>query len=124
MTVEKPRKTKGETKCPLWKKDVYYVCHTCEFYTLVRGKHPQTGEVFDNWGCALALLPIIGIENSQMQRQTGAALESFRNTFAEAADAMLEVAENRRIGNVVETGRIVDEAARSGERGVRNTKQK
>ena len=30
-------------------------------------------------GCAVTWLPMLMIENSQQQRQTGAAVESFRN---------------------------------------------
>jgi hypothetical protein len=45
----------------------------------LRGNNPNTGEPVDEWGCAIAWLPILTIENSQQQRQTGAAIESFRN---------------------------------------------
>ena len=65
--------------CPLHKEDMSKVCHKCPFWTLVRGKHPQTDAEIDRWSCSLAWLPILMIENSQMQRQTGAAIESFRN---------------------------------------------
>ena len=41
--------------------------------------NPQTGEEVDEWECAVKMMPILLIENSQMQRQTGAAIESFRN---------------------------------------------
>lgn len=52
---------------------------------LVRGKHPQTGADVDEWGCAMSWLPVLLIENSQQQRQTGAAVESFRNEVAKNA---------------------------------------
>lgn len=76
--VEKPR-AKAGMLCPLWKKDMSKVCHTCEWWTHLRGKHPQGEEIIDQWGCAIAWLPVLMVENSQMQRQTGAAVESFRN---------------------------------------------
>jgi hypothetical protein len=41
--------------------------------------NPNTGEQVDDWGCAIAWLPVLLIENSQQQRQTGAAVESLRN---------------------------------------------
>ena len=44
-----------------------------------RGNHPQTGELIDEWGCEVTWMPTLLIENSQQQRQTGAAVESFRN---------------------------------------------
>jgi hypothetical protein len=51
----------------------------CAWFIQVRGKNPNTGEDVDEWGCATAWQPILIIENSQQQRQTGAAIESFRN---------------------------------------------
>ena len=45
----------------------------------VNGTNPNTGEIIDDWGCSIAWLPVLMIENSQQQRQTGAAVESFRN---------------------------------------------
>ena len=65
--------------CPLHKQDMSLVCHKCPLWVLVRGKHPQSNEEIDRWDCSLGLIPMLLIENSQMQRQTGAAVESFRN---------------------------------------------
>ena len=76
--TEKPRRKPG-TFCPLWRKDVSKVCHTCEFYIAVRGKNPQSEEEFDRWGCAWSFVPLLLIENAQQTRQAGAAIESFRN---------------------------------------------
>jgi hypothetical protein len=74
------------------------VCHTCEWWTHVRGKHPQSEEILDQWGCAIAWLPMLMIENSQMQRQTGAAVESFRNEMV-AANQHIAL-EQRRLGAI------------------------
>ncbi len=65
--------------CPLHKEDTSKVCHKCPWWTRVIGKNPQSEEVIDDWRCAVALLPMLLIENSQMTRQTGAVMESFRN---------------------------------------------
>lgn len=78
MDVEKPR-PKTNMKCPLWRKPMKEVCHQCEWWVHVRGKHPQSEEIIDSWNCAITWLPVLMIENSQQQRQTGAAVESFRN---------------------------------------------
>ena len=51
----------------------------CSWFTEVRGTHPQTGEQIDEWGCAVTWMPVLLIDNTQQQRQTGAAVESFRN---------------------------------------------
>lgn len=51
----------------------------CAWFLKIKGKDPQSMEEIEDWGCAMAWMPIMMIENSQMQRQTGAAVESFRN---------------------------------------------
>ena len=70
--------------CPLHKLDMADVCHKCPWWTLIRGKHPQTEEQIDQWGCAVGFLPILLIENAQMTRGTSKAVESFRNEVASA----------------------------------------
>ena len=63
--------------CPLSGKDCIGL--QCSWFTQIRGTHPQTGEEIDEWGCAVNWIPTLLIENSQQQRQTGAAVESLRN---------------------------------------------
>lgn len=70
--------------CPLIKKDCVGI--QCNWFTLVRGKNPQTGQDIDEWGCAMTWLPVLLIENSQQQRQTGAAVESFRNEVVKESE--------------------------------------
>jgi hypothetical protein len=76
---------KIETKanCPL---DGFKPCRQleCAWFMQVRGANPNTGADVDEWGCSMAWLPILTIENSQQQRQTGAAVESFRNEMVKA----------------------------------------
>ena len=52
----------------------------------IRGNNPNTGEELDDYGCSVAWLPVLMIENSQQQRQTGAAVESFRNEMVKSND--------------------------------------
>ena len=68
---------KPGTFCPLIKKDC--IGTKCYWFTQVRGANPNTGQEIDEWSCAITWLPMLMIENSQQQRQTGAAVESFRN---------------------------------------------
>ena len=72
---------KGKT-CPLLKKDC--IGHGCAFYQHLLGRHPQTGEVIDNWDCAFNWHNILLVETSQQTRQAGAAIESFRNEMVKA----------------------------------------
>lgn len=91
--MKKPQRDPGLT-CPLHRKDVSKVCHTCDWYMQLRGVHPQTGEPVDEWGCAIAFLVITNIEGAQMSRQTGAAVESFRNEMARQNQNMLALVMN------------------------------
>jgi hypothetical protein len=71
-------KIESKANCPL---DSFNPCRQtdCAWFTQLRGNNPNTGEPVDEWGCAIAWIPVLLIENSQQQRQTGAAVESFRN---------------------------------------------
>jgi len=77
------------TYCPLIKKDCIQT--KCAWFTQVRGTHPQTGEPVDEWGCAISWMPVLIIENSQQQRQTGAAVESFRNEMVDSNARTLQL---------------------------------
>lgn len=68
---------KPGTYCPLIKKDCIGI--QCSWFTQMRGTNPNTGEEVDEWGCAITWLPVLLVENAQQSRQTGAAVESFRN---------------------------------------------
>ncbi len=71
--------------CPLLKKDCIGL--QCAWFTQVRGTNPNTGAEVDEYACAIAWLPMLTIENSQQQRSTGAAVESFRNEMVKANEA-------------------------------------
>jgi hypothetical protein len=73
---------KNGTFCPLIKKDC--VGLTCAWYTRVQGYDMNSGNQVDNYECAISWLPMLLIENSGQQRQTGAAVESFRNEMIKA----------------------------------------
>jgi hypothetical protein len=80
--------TKG-SYCPLIKKDCIGL--KCSWYTHVRGMNPNTGQEVDEWSCAINWLPMMLIENSQQQRSTGAAVESFRNEMVKANESNINV---------------------------------
>ena len=69
---------KVKDNCPL---DNFNPCRKfeCGWFIQIRGKHPQTGEEVDEYGCAMALMPMLMIENSRQTSQAGSAIESFRN---------------------------------------------
>ncbi len=65
--------------------------HQCVWYINVMGNHPQTGETINQWGCSMTFLPMLMIENSQQQRQTGAAVESMRNAIVSESKKNREI---------------------------------
>lgn len=77
------------TFCPLIQADCKGLA--CSWFTQIRGTNPNTGKEVDEWGCAVTWLPMLMIENSQQQRQTGAAVESFRNEMVNAQQASQQV---------------------------------
>ncbi len=81
-------KIESKANCPL---DNFNPCRQtdCAWFTQLRGNNPKTGEPIDEWGCAIAWIPVLLIENSQQQRQTGAAVESFRNEMVNSNEQTL-----------------------------------
>jgi len=76
-------KLEVKANCPL---DGFKPCRQleCAWFMKVRGNNPNTGEEVDEYGCSMAWLPMLMIENSQQQRSTGAAVESFRNEMVKS----------------------------------------
>lgn len=74
-----------KSDCPFWRGPCKQ--QECRLYVQLRGMNPNTGEDIDRWGCTFEFLPFLLIENSQQQRQTGAAVESFRNEVVRFNDA-------------------------------------
>jgi hypothetical protein len=71
-------KIESKSNCPL---DGFKPCRQleCAWFMQIRGTNPNSGEPVDEWGCSMAWMPMLMIENSQQQRGTSAAVESFRN---------------------------------------------
>ena len=76
-------KIEPKNHCPL---DNFNPCRQldCAWFMKIAGQDPQTSKEIDEWGCSMAWLPILMIENSRQQHQTGAAVESFRNEMVKA----------------------------------------
>lgn len=63
----------------------------CRFWVTVQGQHPQTGKTISNGDCAMAWTPVLLIENSKVNRETGAAVESFRNEMVRANESSQQI---------------------------------
>ena len=75
--------------CPLIQKDCIGL--QCAWFTRVQGVDTNTGNQVDEFQCAIAWMPMLLIENSGQQRQTGAAVESFRNEMVRANETSQKV---------------------------------
>jgi len=62
----------------------------CSWFMKISGTNPNTGEPTEEWGCSMAWLPILLIENAQQSRQTGAAVESLRNKMIEEQNNLVK----------------------------------
>lgn len=83
-------KIEAKPNCPL---NGFQPCKQfdCAWFMAIRGTNPNTGADVDEHGCAMAWMPMLLIENSQQQRQTGAAVESFRNEMVKANEQSQQV---------------------------------
>lgn len=84
-------KIKAGTFCPLIKGDCRKL--ECVWFTQIAGSHPQTGENFDEWGCAVAWMPLLSIENTKRLNEVGGAIESFRNATVDTLSPVVPVQE-------------------------------
>ena len=97
--------------CPLLKKDCVQL--QCNWFIQVRGKDPNTGKDVDEWGCSIAWLPHLLIENANQTRQGAAATESFRNEMVKASEnsirTMVEIANVNNEQKQLKLINIIDE---------------
>lgn len=63
----------------------------CAWFISVKGMNPQTEQEVDDWGCAVAWMPILQINTTMHQAQTGAAVESFRNEMVKSNQVSQQV---------------------------------
>lgn len=65
--------------CPLWRKQMCKVCHTCPWWFNLKGKDPNTKQDLDEWRCAIAWAPTLSVEIAQQSRSTTAEVHEMRN---------------------------------------------
>lgn len=76
MSIEIVKTCPLGSKCEEIKDGKLY---RCQWYVNLKGKHPQSEEIIDEWDCAISWMPIMQVEVAQTNRGQTAALESFRN---------------------------------------------
>tara|TARA_R100001086_G_C11679478_1_gene215306 strand:- start:103 stop:492 length:390 start_codon:yes stop_codon:yes gene_type:complete len=58
---------------------------------MLQGKNPMTGADVHEWGCSIAWIPLLLVENSSQSAKTTAATESFRNEMVKSNNVMTAV---------------------------------
>lgn len=97
--------------CPLGAKceevkteaDGRQVLYRCPWYKQLRGKNPQTGELADEWDCAIGWLPLLLIENTKEAIENTASINVLRN----------DLARSNQVPNLI--GGLIDEVVRRSE---------
>ena len=97
---------KRENFCPLLKEEC--VGLKCAWFVKVEGYDSNTGKRVDEWNCTVALLPMLLIENSGQQRQTGAAVESFRNEMVKSNEVSQQLFIAAATNNISGLTKLID----------------
>jgi hypothetical protein len=79
--------------CPLWRKPMCKVCHTCAFYVQGESTDKTTGKRTEHWNCAIPMGVIMQSETKTQIIQHAAATETLRNELVRSADNALAAAE-------------------------------
>ena len=64
----------------------------CAWFTKLAGKNPQGGKDIEEWGCAVTFIPLLMVANTNANRGTAAAVESFRNVMIKQHQEVYEIA--------------------------------
>ena len=81
-------------KCPLLNKKC--IKHQCVWYNMLQGKNPQSGANVQEWGCSIAWIPLLLVENTGKQIQTSSAVESYRNEMVKANMVALALVDQKK----------------------------
>ena len=94
---------KVEENCPLhnFKKCKQF---KCAWFVQMQGTSPNDGKEVDEYACAIAWLPLLLVENATQARQTGAAVESFRNEMVKANDSNRNILELSKVLEIRNNG--------------------
>ena len=72
----------------------------CKWYQHIMGQNPQTGEMVDEWDCALVWNNLLLIEQSKHVHGTVAAIESFRNEMVGGIKKMTALAASNKTAKI------------------------
>ena len=99
-------KLKRGNLCPLIGEDCREL--ECLWYTEIQGTNPQTGEEISEWGCAVAWIPFMQMDQTKHLNQQGAAIESFRNDTVDLFSPIIPVQQQNKPLPIIENESIYD----------------
>jgi hypothetical protein len=76
--------------------------HRCAWFAKVRGVNVNTGEEVDEWGCSMNWMPMLMVENSKHQRDTGHEINVFRNEMVKANQSSQQILLAAAQSNLIE----------------------
>jgi hypothetical protein len=82
--------------CPILNKECIGL--DCSWILKMEGYDINTGQKINEWACTVAALPKLLVENAGMQRQTGAAINSFKDEMVKDSKAYSDIIEKTKKG--------------------------
>lgn len=64
---------------------------TCRWWQHVSGKDPQSEKIIDHFDCSIPWMPILMVENSQMQRFTAASVDKVATEVAKTREIPIQI---------------------------------
>lgn len=118
--LERPVNKAG-THCPLWRKPVSKVCHTCEFWQPVRLQVNGQEEI--TWKCAFVWQPTLQLltqhSNEMVERETAELRHSFVNFRAAVGQLIGQMAqashiiEENKPPKLIEAAKVIEDGTKS-----------
>lgn len=95
--TQKPRALPG-TMCPLWRKDVSKVCHTCHLWDSIRVRTASIPpQEYDHWDCTYRLHTLLLRDIGLATAGVRAATEERGNEICKRQDIAFEFAMSRSV---------------------------
>lgn len=85
----KPKHADDGMNCPWYRKPCIKVCHTCEMWERIQGKHPQSGLDMDVWACTVKLQTLLQIEQIKETRTASASVDHLRKEVQTGNDSAM-----------------------------------
>jgi hypothetical protein len=101
-------KLESKSNCPL---NGFQPCKLwdCSWFIEVKGTHPQTGTEVNEWGCAMAWMPMMLIENGRQQHSTASAVESFRNEMVKSNERSQQILiETAKVAQITNDPKVIE----------------